>query len=185
MNGFVPDDGKRKVDKSSIRHKAKDRIKEKLVNDGKPWSNEQIDLLLETFLTGDYERTGYGNRCVETCGRSKDAIGTALRKLAIRYREFSKYVPQNRTDRSGTPFTKPDYALMELATNESGKKNGACTLDWLCLITGRTRSDFIILVTTLTNEGLIPWGSIASVEEQLPKLQTVYKGVFRKLIKSM
>lgn len=136
-----PLDGKRHVSKRSVRFKKKELDKNLLVNDGKPWNNATIDVLLECCLTKEYKYKSKRGCYLKKCGRSLDSIGTMLRKLGIRYPDYAHYRPKQRTRRNGQPFTKNDYAFMELATNETGVKYRATDPGWLMKVLARSNEE--------------------------------------------
>lgn len=158
---------KRRVSKSSERMFTKQRMQSLLTNDGRPWTYEQLDILLNTYLEYGYDKTGDGRRCIEACGRSRDSIGTALRKLAIRYNEFCSYEPTAmRADRTSQPFNSSDYSLLELSTGPSGVKNKAADPAWLSKLLGREEGEVVDHLLELCRRDFRPSFSQPSQREK-------------------
>ena len=152
-NPRCPNDGKRHVNPLSWRFKDIKELKQEIAESGgiwhgkEDWTNEQTDILLNCFfihVTGDAKLVASKPLCL-SCGRSFDAIGTKLRKLAIRYLEDStvSYEPIKRFDRTGTKFVLADYAFMERASDLrcKGIANGANNRIWLAKLLARSIND--------------------------------------------
>lgn len=143
--GITADTGRYSA--NTARARATERIRQQVLDsgsiwrDGEAWDDAQLDVLLETHLDGNFSKTGDGTKCMLACGRSRDACGTALRKLAIRYPDFAEYEPKKRKNRTGTQMGPPEYDLLWLATGETGIKNGAADCRWLGKILGRDPKD--------------------------------------------
>jgi hypothetical protein len=139
--GFVEDTGRFSPNSAAARRKEEDRkhvIGMGLVwRDGEPWTYAQLDDVLECFLDGGYRKTGEGMRCVEIAGRSHDGVGTALRKMGIRYPTFKDYIPSCRKCRQPLPFGLPEWDLMCRATGPAGIKYGA-DCEWLAKVLQRS-----------------------------------------------
>jgi hypothetical protein len=143
--GFGVDSGR--YSHNTARARETERIRKMVLDngdewhEGQAWDSRQLDVLLEAHLDGGYSKTGYGITVMLACGRSRDACGTALRKLAIRYPDFAKYDPIRRKNRSDTALGMGEYDILLLATEETGIKNGAADFRWLGKILGRDPRD--------------------------------------------
>lgn len=117
-------------------------------NEGKPWTNQHIDLLLEGFLVHQWCDTSPDlNRPTfqSQLGRSYESWQTKLWKVAANYRrepsallgEGDRYQQHARTDRTLLPYTERDLALVEKATTIEGIRNQAYEPARLGKIMGR------------------------------------------------
>ncbi len=119
--------------------------------DGKPWTNEGYNEFLEYYLVKELCCVARkGRPSFHTCmGRSYKSVNTLISKLSIRYRQEDgehhhnpcDYVPENRTDRTGTPFTPRDLSIIAKATDERGIELGANDPAWIGKVLARSVPD--------------------------------------------
>lgn len=130
---------KRKVSKASVYNKKKERLLEQMFNEGRPWTNEMNDELLDGYLLHEWFYQSKRDCFLSKCGRSVEAIQSQLWKLAVRYPRpgILNYRPQNRLARTlqfkgiVPKLTYREMALLELATSPVGRANRACEASWL------------------------------------------------------
>lgn len=113
------------------KHKKK-RVSAKRTVPAPPWTDEEIDIVLDEMLPLDnpkqlhlwqsqlsqkfkrgmvlhHTHKHYG------IGRSRKSIEFVLYKVGTGYGKFRRYVPQNRTPRKGKPITWMEYDLLKAA----------------------------------------------------------------------
>lgn len=125
-------DGKRQVSPESVYNTRMRHIQAKhgpFVNEGKPWSDEDIDLLLEGFLVLSWRFDAQlGMNCfANRLWRSHEGIKCKLYKLAVRHPQGGgdDYTPQRRTTSEPMPLSPQEYSFVELAVSLEGRNNGA------------------------------------------------------------
>lgn len=110
-------------------------------NDGKPWTHEEDNRLLEEFLveclpiiSGNDKRS-----LVDQFKRSSESVEWRLRNMAADHPK-AKYVfiAEFRTDRSGKQWTDRDRWLIEKSMTKGGRQRRANTAEWLSKILGRS-----------------------------------------------
>ncbi len=88
---------KSKVNSKSKKTVVKKRMEQEqgISNDGTPYSNPQLDVVVEMWLAGDSEK-----KICKVLGRSLSSIQTIVWKICERYNGLT-YVPGNRKERIG------------------------------------------------------------------------------------
>jgi hypothetical protein len=130
-----------RTQKDSVRNHLT-KMRGDFANDGKPWIQQDYDLLMECFLVrelGKYRPDGKSS-IMSILQRSLDSIETRLRKIGIRYKEVKNWVsnPANRTDNSRLAFSDRDLFLLSHMLGERGRKEGACDPPYIAMVLGRS-----------------------------------------------
>lgn len=179
---------KRKVSKESVYNKKVERLSAELYNEGKPWTNEMNDDLIEGYLSGlRYRSKG---KCLMTvCGRSEKGVENQLWKLFVRYpREgVFNYQPELRRVRTRLPFTVRDLAVVERATSPEGRKTLAWVSSYVGKILGRAPEVVDGLYERIKNQSLKSSKSTLFSRE-ITLIECVYesvKGSYKKLMTEM
>ena len=153
-------------------------------NEGKPWTNQHIDLLFEGFLvhqwcdtSPDLTRPTFQRQL----GRSYESWQTKLWKVAANYRrepeallgEGDRYKPDNRTDRTLLSYTQRDLALVEKATTLEGIRNQAYEPDRLGKVLGRAAAPLWdwMAAAAKTKPRQRPDGLFAQLAKPVPTIQ--------------
>lgn len=154
LPGFFPTAVATRYNKDSLIHhvKALDHKKYDLYRDGIKWTRKEYSLILEKFLTQSKTIVSL----VAETHRSRDAIGTKLRKLCYCYRGAIeiKDISRNRSDRTGAPLTPHDRYCMAMATGPTGRKYGAIVgdTDYLGAVLGRSPQDALSCLHKILDE---------------------------------
>lgn len=139
------DKGKRKVSAASVYNHWMKRVQEKhgpFVNEGKPWTNEDIDFLLESYLKGTPYDAEAGVRCMaNNLWRSRESIKCKLYKLSVRHPQSGgdEYEPKNRT--WTTPLHSDNekaMCLLEAAVSGEGRRHRAHEAPYIAKILNRS-----------------------------------------------
>lgn len=147
--------GKKSVYKHQRDRQAKEYTDEgEYVNDKKPWTPQQLDILLDGFLD-EYPMLAKKGKesLVRLCGRPFEAIKKALWRLGvcdIHRSAFCNYSPsKTRQQRTGQLFGDRDRFFLMLILSDTGIKNTTRPLWWLEKILRRDRNEIVDAVDTL------------------------------------
>lgn len=123
-----------------------------LEHDGEVWTQEEADLLLESYLVSELSMVGK-NSLVTTTRRKRKGVETKLQKFGIAHGDPEKgYCPIARSDRTGNLLTKREVYLIQLATRPRGRRERAHYPDYLARILVRSVLDVKRILNTLANE---------------------------------
>ena len=137
----------RHVHETSVLNTEKRRLAEtrgEFFNDGKPWVNEHLNILMNGLLVYNWGYTAPAGRksFQSELGRSPKSIETYGKwKVPARYPDVAWYESQSRVDRSGAPWSKRDYSFLEIATGEKGIEHGGCMASWIRRVLARDENE--------------------------------------------
>jgi hypothetical protein len=128
--------GKRRVSEESTYHRRMQLVQQKhgeFIKEGKPWTNADIDELLEgVFVYRLPYDAAPGRSCYAAwLRRSYESIKCKLYKLSVRHPQSGgdEYTPTSRKDRSShvglVNMTFEDRCIIGLAVSAEGRKNKA------------------------------------------------------------
>lgn len=142
MKKYHPDGRYQKNSTRNIHKKWLEKHRVNLVDNDSPWTNSDLDILLEGYLVHRWHYTHEDPNIPTFLGalrRSWDSIYTKLRKLFARdgLTKFYTRGP-SRTDRSLIPFDERDMRGFRISNGEWGQKNGANTFEWIANWSGRS-----------------------------------------------
>ncbi len=143
MDGFVPGlENEKGTSKNGRMVESARIIHGPQVNDRSPWDTERKDKLFEALF---HAAAHYGSETTfaalaASVGDSADNI---IKKVAKNNNEKGgpfPYTPENRTDRTGMPWTKIDRHVISLATAPQGRIYGGHTPAHIGKVLGRSEA---------------------------------------------